>query len=126
MIYYTLPPGGNQSPNGVPASFWQDKYKMNLLWLVEPRLDTEGLQCLVGNPMVDDIHQHIDRTTIRNLEKPPLAFMRYWRSVDDGNLMLTDHFPEGYKALMQARAEGWGKACTHGNVVYINFGRKAA
>lgn len=105
------------------AIFRGDQQKLNLAWLVEPRLDKEGLECLRENPIANSIHEYMDATTREHLRQPPGTFMNYWRKLDNGELLITECFPDGYTETMESRALAWG--VDYNNVVFVNFRKKA-
>lgn len=113
--------------DGILGCFQRDQQKLNLAWLVEPRLDMEGLDCLAVNPIAASIHKYMDKITRDALRQPPLEFMRYWRSIDDGECALAEGWPDGYVFLMESRAKAWHRAQTVeseiGNVIKVNFRR---
>lgn len=124
-IAYFTPRANDTVPTGF-VPFCQDQQKLNLFWLIDPCLDTLGLVSLRFNPAVVDIHRHLDLQTRAALKKTPVEFMRYWRRIDDGDLMLTEHFPIGYIGIMQARANAWRRpANKFGNVVQVDFPQKS-
>lgn len=106
-----------------------DQQKLNLAWLVEPRLDTEGAACLLQNPIAASIEEFMDKQTREALRGMPLDFMHYWRSVDDGELGLTGGWPADYRGVMEARAKACQRRLTileeTDNVIRVNFRRSA-
>ena len=101
----------------------------NLFWLVEPRIDSEGIEAARANPIAFSIRENISKPTIEKVVGLPLSFMKYWNEVDQGDLLITTFWPDNYKALMMERAREaqhriLGVHCD-GNVIEVNFRRRA-
>ncbi len=101
----------------------------NLFWLVEPRIDSEGIEAARANPIAFSIREHIDKHTIEKVVGLPLEFMKYWNEIDQGKFLLTQTWPDQYKASMMERAREaqrriLGIHC-EGNVIEVNFRRRA-
>lgn len=108
--------------------FCFDQAKTNLFWLVEPRVDTEGLDAAKNNTIAKSIDQWMDGTTRKALQGMPMKFLAYWSGLD-GEPMMSEHWPEDYRDVMKARASlaqarllGRSEV---GNVVTVNFRRTA-
>lgn len=102
-----------------------DQPRTNLFWLVEPRIDTEGLDAARDNPKALSIHEHMDRITRKHLQGMPLPFLEYWRGVGE-NAALAEHWGD-YMGTMTRRAhEAQARLLaveSAGNVVKANFKR---
>lgn len=113
-----------------PPTEWRivaaDQEKFNLTWLVFPAIDDEGVTCL-PEAYVRSLY-NMDLTTRAALAELPLTFLKYWDSVDTGDLALAEHMPPGYRATMGRRAAEAQARLTgvehDGNVVRVEFGRK--
>ena len=113
--------------SGVQSTFCFDQSKANLLYLVEPRVDTDGIGAALNNPIATDINERMDTTTWWELKKLPLQFVEYWLSIDNGITALATHWPPNYKTLMTERAHVAQKrllgVVEEGNVKTVNFRR---
>ena len=102
-----------------------DQPRTNLFWLVEPRIDTEGLDAARDNPKALSIHEHMDSVTRKHLQGLPLPFLEYWRGVGEG-AALAEHWGD-YMNTMTRRAHEAQKRLLAveevGNVVRVNFKR---
>ncbi len=110
--------------------FCFDQAKVNLLYLLEPRIDTEGIGAAKKNPIAEAIHEHMDIVTDEWLRKMPLQFLEYWTREDvDGDSALTQHCPPDYLRTMAKRAHEAQRRLLgleqSGNVIKVNFRRKA-
>ena len=102
----------------------------NLFWLVEPRIDSEGIEAARANPIAFSIKRYTHGGIFKNVLGLPLDFMKYWNTLDGGSLLITQCWPENYKRLMMERA--WeaqrrilGIRQTQ-NVIEVDFRRRAA
>lgn len=107
-----------------------DQAKTNLFWLVEPRIDTEGVEAARGNPIAEDIDEHMDSQTRVVLQGLPLPFVDYWLKIDrGGEALMSQRWPANYRETMLARANEAQRRLLGiveaGNVVRVNFRRKA-
>lgn len=106
-----------------------DVAKSNLFWLIEPRIDTEGVDAALDNQAARDIDEFMDGATRKMLQGLPLPFLSYWDQLDDGELALAQHWPMGYRATMAQRAADAHRrllgVVEDGNVVKVNFRRAA-
>lgn len=110
--------------------FCFDQAKTNLLYLLEPRIDTEGIGAAKKNPIAEAIHEHMDIVTDEWLRKMPLQFLEYWTREDvDGDSALTQHCPPDYLRTMAKRAHEAQRRLLgleqSGNVIKVNFRRSA-
>lgn len=69
---------------------------------------------------------NLDRQMRAALESHPSVFMKYWRRLNRGDLLVAEFMPADYMERMEAQA---ARACerlalTEGNVVQVKFGRK--
>ena len=114
--------------SGVQSTFCFDQSKANLLYLVEPRVDTEGIGAALDNLIAVDIDERRDTTTWWELKKLPLQFIEYWFSINNGITPLATHWPPNYKTLMTERAHVAQKrllgVVEEGNVKTVNFRRQ--
>ena len=114
--------------SGVQSTFCFDQSKANLLYLVEPRVDTEGIAAARDNPIAADIDERMDGPTWWELKKLPLQFIEYWFRIDNGITALATHWPPNYKTLMTERAHVAQKrllgVVEEGNVKTVNFRRQ--
>ena len=102
-----------------------DQPRTNLFWLVEPRIDTEGIDAAIGNPKAASISEFMDSVTRRYLQGLPLPFLAYWKGVGQGAALAE---PWGdYMGTMARRAhEAQARLLAIeevGNVVSVNFKR---
>ncbi len=101
----------------------------NLFWLVEPRIDSEGIEAARDNPIGESIREGIDKRTMDLVVGLPLAFMKYWNEIDRGSFLLTKCWPENYKYSMMERAQEAQRRILgvryEGNVIEVNFRRSA-
>lgn len=109
-----------------------DQAKGNLFGLLEPRVDTEGIDAALNNPIADSVNDHLDKTTRRYLQQLPLKFLDYWLDVDKGfgtiqGSVMSSDWPVNYKATMTERAHAAQKrilgVVEEGNVKTVNFRR---
>lgn len=131
-LNWGLKPAKDHVPDwtNAPPTAWRivamDQAKFNLSWLVFPAIDLEGVACL-PEAYVQGLSQ-MDLTTRAALAELPLTFLKYWDSVDTGDLHLAEHMPAGYRATMGRRAAEAQARLTgvehDGNVVRVEFGRK--
>lgn len=110
--------------------FCFDQAKTNLLFLLEPRIDTEGIGAAKKNPIAEAIHEHMDIVTDGWLRKMPLQFFDYWAREDaDGDSALTQYCPSDYLRTMAQRAHEAQRRLLgleqSGNVIKVNFRRSA-
>ena len=110
--------------------FCFDQAKTNLLFLLEPRIDTEGIGAAKKNPIAEAIHEHMDIVMDEWLRKMPLQFLEYWTREDvDGDSALTQHCPPDYLRTMAKRAHEAQRRLLgleqSGNVIKVNFRRSA-
>ena len=110
--------------------FCFDQAKTNLLFLLEPRIDTEGIGAAKKNLIAGAIHDHMDIVTDEWLRKMPLQFLEYWTREDvDGDSALTQHCPPDYLRTMAKRAHEAQRRLLgleqSGNVIKVNFRRSA-
>ena len=110
--------------------FCFDQAKTNLLFLLEPRIDTEGVGAAKKNHSASAIHEHMDIVTDEWLRKMPLQFLEYWTREDvDGDSALTQHCPPDYLRTMAKRAHEAQRRLLgleqSGNVIKVNFRRSA-
>lgn len=112
----------------VQSAFCFDQAKANFFWLVEPRVDAEGLDAARDNPIAEDIQESMDHETRAWLQKLPLKFLDYWeKAIRQGPLNLEFNLPPDYMRTMTKRAH---EAQTRllcivddGNVRRVNFRR---
>ena len=101
----------------------------NLFWLLEPRIDSDGVEVARANPIAFSIREHLNKRSIEKLVGLPLDFMKYWNEIDEGRFLITTFWPENYKHLMMERAREaqrriLGVRCFE-NVIEVNFRRRA-
>ncbi len=106
-----------------------DRAKYNLFWLVEPRVDTEGIEAARLNPVADSINKYMYPELRKWAKRLPLTFMRWWEKQNHEYLPITHAWPMNYMSIMKSRV---GEAQAYalerkqeGNVVSINFKRSA-
>ena len=104
-----------------------DVAKTNLFWLIEPRIDTEGVEAARGNPKAISIDEYMDKVTRHHLQGLPVAFVDYWMGVvRQGDCYLSEHWGE-YKETMIRRAHEAQRrllsVAESGNVLKLNFRR---
>lgn len=104
-----------------------DVAKTNLFWLVEPRIDTEGVEAARGNPKAFSIDEYMDTVTRRYLQGLPVAFVDYWTAVSkQGDCAIAEHWG-AYKETMIRRAHEAQRRLLgveeSGNVLTLNFRR---
>ena len=102
-----------------------DQPRTNLFWLVEPRIDTEGIDAAKDNPKATSINDFMDKVTRKYLQGLPLTFLEYWKGVGVGSALAE---PWGdYMGTMTRRAhEAQARLLAVeevGNVVKVNFKR---
>lgn len=105
-----------------------DVAKTNLFWLVEPRIDTEGVEAARGNPIAKSIDEFMDSVTRRHLQGLPLPFVRYWLNLDKNrDCAIAEHWGD-YAGTMMCRANEAQRRllCMEedGNAVKVNFRRE--
>ena len=104
-----------------------DVAKTNLFWLVEPRIDAEGIEAARGNPKALSIDEYMDTVTRRHLQGLPVPFVDYWMSVSkQGDCAIAEHWG-AYKETMIRRAHEAQRRILNveesGNVLRLNFRR---
>ena len=104
-----------------------DVAKTNLFWLIEPRIDTEGIEAARGNPKALSIDEYMDKVTRRHLQGLPVAFVDYWTGISkQGDCALAEHWG-AYKETMIRRAHEAQRRILNveeaGNVLKLNFRR---
>lgn len=106
-----------------------DRAKYNLFWLVEPRVDTEGIEAARLNPIAESINSYMSKDLRTQLKQLPIAFMRWWENQNHTDLAITNGWYPNYMTLMKGRV---GKAQAYAlgrkeedNVVTVNFRRTA-
>lgn len=106
-----------------------DRAKYNLFWLVEPRVDTEGIEAARLNPIADSINGHMSKDLRAQLKQLPMTFMRWWESQNHTDFVVTSGWYPNYMTIMKERV---GKAQAYAlgrkeedNVVMVNFRRSA-
>lgn len=106
-----------------------DVAKSNLFWLIEPRIDTEGVDAALDNQAARDIDEFMDNQTRRMLQGLPLPFLSYWNTIDEGELAIAQHWPSGYRTTMAQRVVDAHRRLLglneDGNVIKVNFRRRA-
>lgn len=110
-----------------------DWAKQNLFWLVEPRVDTEGIDAALDNPIADSIDSKYFSHNVRGwLQMLPLKFLAHWMELDKGfgtinGTVLSANWPANYKETMTKRAhEAQARllgVVDEGNVRRVNFRR---
>ena len=103
----------------------------NMFWLVEPRIDTEGVEAGRGSRILMSIRDFMDEDIAYHLGLPPVDFMEFFMKYnEEDDLAMTQNWPAAYMQTMLRRA----KEAQHrllnirreGNVIRVNFGRRAA
>lgn len=106
-----------------------DRAKYNLFWLVEPRVDMEGIEAARLNPIADSINKYMYPELRKWAKQLPLTFMRWWEKQNHEYLPITHAWPMNYMSIMKSRvAQAQAYALERkqdGNVVSINFKRSA-
>lgn len=106
-----------------------DRAKYNLFWLVEPRVDTEGIEAARLNPIADSINGYMSKDLRAQLKQLPMTFMRWWEKQNHTDFVVTSGWYPNYMTIMKERV---GKAQAYAigrkeedNVVMVNFRRTA-
>lgn len=81
-----------------------DQAKFNLFWLAEPRVDTEGIDCVVENPVARSINTNMSRDVRAALQSLPLDFMRFWVEKNLSASTLAEGFYVEHMRIMNERA----------------------
>ena len=110
------------------SNFCFDVAKLNLAWLAEPRIDSQGASALLGNPIAASIDEYMDTETRTMLQGSPLIFINYWKGLNkQGVPALTKGWPENTNAIMEIRAQDAHERLyglpPMSNVVFASFGR---
>lgn len=106
------------------TAFRHNERKLNLLWLVNPKIDTFAHLPWEGDEISASIDQLLDKQTMRSLNKPPIEFMQDFCIIDTGDLLLTETWPHNYLQTMWARAREANKRLIAGlgpNVLRVDF-----
>lgn len=109
-----------------------DQAKTNLFWLVEPRIDKEGIEAARGNPIAKDIDALMDVMTRHTLQGIPLPFVSYWLEVDrEGAALMAQNWPDDYRTTMKLRAKEaqcrlLGIVLEGENLTKVNFSRASS
>lgn len=123
-IYTPLFPFNQGIPDGI-RFLCTDQPKTNLFWLVEPRIDTEGIDAAVGNPKAVSICEYMDSVTRKYLQGLPLPFLEYWRGVGEG-AALAEPWGDYMETMTRRAHEAQARLLAVeevGNVVKVNFKR---
>lgn len=111
-----------------------DQAKGNLFYLLEPRVDTEGIDAALNNPIAESIHRHMDKNTRSYLQQLPLKFLDYWLDIDKGfgtiqGSVMSNEWAHDYKKTMTERAHAAQTrilgVVEEGNVKRVNFARSS-
>ena len=106
-----------------------DQAKTNLFWLVEPRMDTEGLGAAKDNPKAADIHTFMDAVTRRHLQGLPLPFLTYWLHMDKNrDTQMAQHWGDYVPMMIERANEAHARLAKveAPNVVKVDFLRRRA
>ena len=106
----------------------------NMFWLVEPRIDTEGVEAGRGNPILLSIQDAMDVDTLHHLAKLPLQFMEFFMEFNKrDDMLMTQGWPAGYMRTMLQRAHeaqyrllGVKRDDRDDRVIRVDFGRRSA
>jgi hypothetical protein len=87
-------------------NFCFDRPKLNLLWLLYPRVDTLHDKPWAGNHYTRSIDASLDATSRRYLQGPPQHFLEYWLDLTSRyELAIEQHWPAGYVKTMARRVD---------------------
>lgn len=106
-----------------------DQAKTNLFWLIEPRMDTEGLGAAKDNPKAADIHTFMDAVTRRHLHGLPLPFLTYWLHMDKNrDTKMAEHWGDYVPMMIERANEAHARLAKveAPNVVKVDFVRRRA
>lgn len=125
IAYYELPPH-NISLDHVQGIFCFDQQKWNLFGLVEPRIDTEGIEAARANPIAHSINSGMFVELRQSLRLTPTQFLGQW---EKWAWHLDGEWPNGYRAMLKHRAhQAHSKllgVTEAGNVITVDFRRSA-
>lgn len=126
IAYYT-PQQHNVSLDHTQGILCFDQQKWNLFGLVEPRIDTEGIEAARSNPVADGINTGMFVELRNALKLTPIEFLGQWEELA---WHIDSCWPSGYRAVLRHRAHqvhrrlfGLPEAS---NVIVGNFARRAA
>lgn len=111
-------------------AFCFNQVKTNMLYLIEPRVDTEGVEAARKNPIAESINTYMDNTTDSWLQKLPLEFLGWWiKEAKKGRCQMTQHWPDNHLEIVARRAHIAQRRLLgleqEGNVIRVNFRRCA-
>lgn len=125
LAYYELPPH-NTTLDHVQGIFCFDQQKWNLFGLVEPRIDTEGIEAARAHPIAHSINSGMFIELRQSLLLPPAQFLDEWSKLA---LHLDEDWPHGCLATLKNRAHQVQRKLLGvtevGNVISVNFRRSA-
>lgn len=126
IAYYKLPPH-NVTLDHVQGILCFDQQKWNLFGLVEPRIDTEGIEAARSNPVADGINTGMFVELRRALKMAPIEFLGRWEEL---SWYIGSCWPSGYMPVLRHRAHqvqhrlfGLPEVS---NVIVANFARRTA
>ena len=107
-----------------------DQPKTNLFWLVEPRIDIEGIESARHNPIARSINEHMFGEARQHLKLLPIKFLSYWLSLPQVHTYsIAEYWPSNWQSTMTQRAYEAQERLLVGNrednVVHLNFRRSA-
>ena len=126
LSYYDLPKY-DQGYTLTQGIFCFDQQKWNLFGLVEPRIDTEGIGAVLGNPIAEGIHTKMATELRAALRLEPIQFLDHWSKM---SWIMDGSWPINYQAVMRHRVQQVQRriigvdGCT--NVIPVNFSRRVA
>lgn len=125
LAYYELPPH-NVTLDHVQGIFCFDQQKWNLFGLVEPRIDTEGIEAARDNPIAHSINSGMFIELRQSLLLPPAQFLDEW---EGWAWHVDSEWPNGYRAVLKHRAHQVQRKLLGvtevGNVITVDFRRSA-
>lgn len=106
-----------------------DRAKYNLFWLVEPKIDKEGIAAARRSPIAESINNFMTADLRAQCLQLPSIFMKWWASQNHRDMLMVSQWPGNYMETMRSRV---GKAQANAlsfkeedNVISINFRRRA-
>lgn len=123
-IYYQLPKN-NPTMTTVQGIFCFDQQKWNLFGLVEPRIDSQGIEAARGNPVADSINAEMFVELREALKLPPLKFLANWKKLSGWKDELTECWPDGHNLIIEQRVRALCEVRRYDNVIEVNFRRMA-
>lgn len=126
LPYYDLPKY-DQEYTHTQGIFCFDQQKWNLFGLVEPRIDIEGVEAVLGNPVAEAIHTKMVVEIRSALKLEPIQFLDHWTRM---SWVMDCSWPTNYQTVMRHRVQQVQRriigadGCT--NVIPVNFSRRVA